>query len=127
LVGPMKSKTAEEHVATYKILHNKLVQRGLRPQLQRLENEASKLLTDYLQEVEVDFQLTPAHSHRRNAAERAIRTWKNHFIAILSGCDPEFPLMLWPLLIPQAQLTLNLLRTSRINPRLRTSTIGRQL
>jgi len=53
----------------------------------------------------VDFQLTPAGMHRRNAAERAIRTFKNHFIAILWSTDPEFPLRLWDRLLPQALTT----------------------
>jgi hypothetical protein len=56
--------------------------------------------------------------HRRNAAERAIRTFKNHFIAGLCSVDKHFPLHLWDKLLPQAELTLNLLRGSRINPKL---------
>ena len=58
------------------------------------------------------------HQHRVNAAERAIQTFKNHFIAGLCTVDPNFPLQLWCDLLPQAQLTLNILRQSRINPRL---------
>ena len=46
------------------------------------------------------------------------RTFKNHFVAILCGTDPDFPLHIWDRLLPQALLTLNLLRASRINPRL---------
>jgi hypothetical protein len=65
----------------------------------------------------IDFQLTPA-MHRRNMAERAIQTFKNHFIAILAGTDPTFPLHLWDKLIPQAETTLNLLRQSRQHPQL---------
>ena len=56
--------------------------------------------------------------HRRNLAERAIQTFKSHFIAMLCGCDPTFPLHLWCRLLPQAELTLNLIRTSRLNPKL---------
>jgi len=56
--------------------------------------------------------------YRRNAAERAIRTFKNHFIAILYSTDPDFLLRLWDRLLPQALTTLNLLRGSRINPKL---------
>ena len=56
--------------------------------------------------------------HRRNAAERAIRTFKNHFIAILCGTDPAFPMTLWDNLIPQTLITLNLLRRSNLNPAL---------
>ena len=33
-------------------------------------------------------------------------------------CDPQFPIREWDWLIPQAELTLNLLCTSRINPTL---------
>jgi hypothetical protein len=62
--------------------------------------------------------LPPPGIHRRNAAERAIRTFKNHFIAGLCGVDQYFPLHLWDRLLPQAILTLNLLRGSRINPKL---------
>ena len=67
---------------------------------------------------DIDFQLVPPGIHRRNAAERAIRTFKNHFIAGLCSVDKHSPLHLWDRLLPQAVLTLNLLRGSRLNPRL---------
>ena len=57
----------------------------------------------------IDFQLVPPGMHRRNAAERAIRTFKNHFIAGLCSVDKDLPLHLWDRLLPQAELTLNLL------------------
>jgi hypothetical protein len=57
----------------------------------------------------------PPHCHRRNAAERAIRTFKEHFVAGLSSVDPSFPLHLWDRLLPQAEIRLNLLRTSRLH------------
>ena len=60
----------------------------------------------------------PPHIHRRNSAERAIQTFKNHFIAGLASTDPNFPLSNWCHLLPQAELTLNLLRPSRLNPKL---------
>ena len=56
--------------------------------------------------------------HRRNAAERALRTFKTHFIAGLCSVDKDLPLHLWDRLLPQAELMLNLLRGSRINPKL---------
>jgi hypothetical protein len=68
--------------------------------------------------VDVDFQLVPPNIHRRNAAEIVIRTFRNHFIAGLCSTNENFPLYLWDGLLPQALLTLNLLRGSRINPRL---------
>eukprot|EP01083_Nonionella_stella_P235652 828365_1 len=54
--------------------------------------------------------------HRRNQAERAIQSAKDHFLAILAGLDPKFPPFMWDHLLPQAELTLNLLRQSRSNP-----------
>jgi hypothetical protein len=70
---------------------------------------------------DVEYQLVPSHGHRRNAAERAIRTFKEHFVAGLSSVDPTFPLHLWERLLPQAEITLNLLRTLRLHPHLSTS------
>ena len=66
----------------------------------------------------VDFQRVPPHSHRRNAAERALQTWKNHFIVGLSYCDPKFLLSKWDHLLLQAKITLNLLRSSQHQPNL---------
>ena len=112
------SRTKEQLLKAYIQSTSILKARGLEPRLQRLDNEASKLLKDYMYAENVDFQLTPAGVHRRNRAERAIQTFKNHMIAGLCTVDPQFPLNLWDKLIPYALLTLNLLRPSRINPRL---------
>ena len=115
---PMPSGTGLQHTKAYTRVHTLLTKRGLKPQLKKLDNEASSHLKDFLEAEQVDFQLVPPHVHRRNAAERAIRTFKNHFIAGLCSVDPDFPLHLWDRLLPQALLTLNLLRGSRINPQL---------
>jgi hypothetical protein len=115
---PMKNRTAPEILAAYQRTHRLLTNAGLRPLLQRLDNECSQPLKDFMKQEGVDYQLVPPHVHRRNAAERAIRTFKNHFIAALCSTDKEFPLHLWDRLLPQALLTLNLLRGSRLNPKL---------
>ena len=39
-------------------------------------------------------------------------------MAILASCDPKFPIAEWDRLLDQAELTLNLLRNSRVNPKL---------
>ena len=54
--------------------------------------------------------------HQSNAAEQAICTFKSHFIAILAGVAPYFPRNLWDLLLPQIELTLNLIRQSTLDP-----------
>ena len=57
-----------------------------------INNEASKYLKDTLKDKKQDYQLTPPCMHRINAAERAIRTYKNHLLAGLATCDKEFPI-----------------------------------
>ena len=72
----------------------------------------------YKRQEQIDFQLAPPGIHRRNSAERVIRTAKNHLMAAFSSADPNFPMHLWCRLLPQANITLNLLRGSRVNPKL---------
>ena len=62
--------------------------------------------------------MSPPHNHRDNPAERAIRTFKNHCISILSSIHITFPLDLWRSLLLQAKLTLNLLRPWHPSPTL---------
>ena len=58
------------------------------------------------------------HTHNHNATERAIQSFKNHFILGLYSTDPKYQSQEWDRLLPQATMTLNLLRTSRTNPEL---------
>jgi Reverse transcriptase (RNA-dependent DNA polymerase) len=102
----------------YTCLFQRLQHAGAKPKIHRMDNEVSDVVKTFLQQQQVQLELTPAHIHRRNAAERAIRTWKNHFLAGLASLNPRFPLRYWSYLLPQAELTLNLLRQSRLNPRL---------
>jgi hypothetical protein len=115
---PMKSRSASEWVKAYDTIHQELTVKGFKPKLQTLHNEASAALKIFFTANDVEYQLVLSHCHRRNAAERAIRTFKEHFVAGLSSVDPTFPLHLWYRLLPQAEITLNLLRTSRLHPQL---------
>jgi len=63
-------------------------------------------------------ELVPPNCHRRNMAERVIQTFKNHFVAILSGVDDRFPLSLWCYLVRPTKLTINLLRQSNVVPKI---------
>ena len=114
---PIKDRQAATIRAAYVKVHNIFVRGGSRPRIQGLDNECSDILKAYFKEEDIAYQLAPAYMHRRNAAERAIQTFKDHFKAVLCGCDPRFPMHFWCHLIPQTVLTLNLLRTSRLNPK----------
>jgi hypothetical protein len=118
LAVAFKNRTAACIKTAFETIHQRLCKAGLRPAFQRLDNECSDILKEFMKQEKIDYQLVVPGSHRRNSAERAIRTWKNHFIAGLCSVDKNFPLHLWDRLLPQAELTLNLLRGSRINPKL---------
>jgi hypothetical protein len=117
-VVPMNSRSASEWVKAYDSIHQELTVKGLKPKLQTLDNEASTALKNFFTVNNIAYQLVPPDCHRRNAAERAIRTFKEHFVSGLSSVDPSFPIHLWDRLLPQVEITLNLLRTSRLHPQL---------
>ena len=118
LVEPLKNRAAKTITTAYEKIHTVFKNRGIAPKLYILDNEISGDFKAALKKNQVKFQLTPPHMHRQNAAERAIRTFKNHFLAGLATCDPKFPVAEWDRLLDQAVLTLNLLRSSRVNPQL---------
>jgi hypothetical protein len=122
LAQPIKDRTAPELLRAFQVMEQELVARGLKPKLMKLDNEASKLLKTYLHQQNITFQLFPPYSHRRNSAERAIRSFKDHLIAGLCSTDKSFPMHLWDRLLPQAVITLHMLITSRINPKISAAT-----
>ena len=81
-----------------------------------MDNEISQEFVAALIDNKTAYQLVQPYTHRRNLAERAIQTFKNHFKAGLVSVDPNFPLSEWDRLLEQANITLNLLRSSRSNP-----------
>ena len=96
LVESFKSRKYAFCMATYDTIMQRLKDKGLLVDLQILDNECStayeRRMTD---KWGVEFQLVPPDMHRRNAAERAIRSFKTHFLAILAGVASDFPRNLW--------------------------------
>ena len=118
LAQPLKNREAQTIVDAWTVIHERLTTVGLQPKNYLLDNECSSTLKSAFLKHNVGFQLDKPHLHRANAAERAIRTFKEHFKAGLASLDPDFPVREWDRLIPQAEMTLNMLRASRINPKL---------
>ena len=87
-----------------------------------MNNEASKYLKDALRDTEIKYQLVPNNNHKTNLSERAIQKFKGHFKAGLGSLDPYFPKSGWDKQVEQGELTLNILRASRLNPKLLTFT-----
>ena len=112
---PLKSRKAEALVKGFNECYNVLHANGFDTDIVRLDNEVSKLLINYITTNKLSYQLVSLGDHQTNYAERAIQTYQNHFISALQGTDPTFPRDCWDLIIPQINVTLNLLRTSHKN------------
>eukprot|EP00957_Ditylum_brightwellii_P051069 3871798-Ditylum_brightwellii.AAC.1 len=103
LAVAMKNRAEGEIVRAYSILHEYLVSRGLTPKFQVLDNEASKAVQHNLTVKRgMNFQLATPHNHCRNSAERAIQTFKNHFVAGLCSVHSNFSIQAWDKLLPRA-------------------------
>ena len=87
-----------------------------------MDNNISQKLIEAMIHNNTQYQLVPPHTHRRNLAERAIQMYKNHLKSGLASLDPEFPLIEWNILIEQCNITLNILRSARVNPSLSSYT-----
>ncbi len=97
----------------------RLAARGLSVDLKILNNKAS---SEYKEAITFKwnekFKLVLPDMHRQNWAECAICTFKDHFLKIHAGVDTTFLPYLWDLLLPQAELTLNILHQATLNQRI---------
>ena len=115
---PLKRRTAAEITKGWQELHKKFTETGTPPNTYVMDNETSKELLKALTTKGIDYQLAPPHMHRTNSAEKAIQTFKHHFISGLNLCHSKFPIAEWDYLLDQAEITLNLLRSARSKPSL---------
>ena len=87
---PVKDHTDISLIQAYTALWKRLTDnKTVAPTLHMLDNEASAAFKAAIK-ANCDLQLVPPDTHRRNLAERAIQTFKSHFIAILAGVDKFF-------------------------------------
>ena len=117
-VEPMRNQTKEEMIRAYKKTISRMRMAGLGIKKHTLDNKALEAFKQCIRQKQIEFELVPPGNHKRNQAERAIQTFKAHFIAILAGVDNKFPLSLWCHLLEPTELTLNLLRQSKMVPKI---------
>lgn len=93
-VEPLKSRTAKELTEkAYKRVYARWKATGvICPNWHVLDNEAPAEFLDAICENKCKVEKTPADIHRRNLAERAIQTYKSHFISTLAGISDDFPI-----------------------------------
>jgi hypothetical protein len=113
---PIESTKSEDIMNAFRMVVETLTAHGYTPTFNVTDNQAATAIKQYCLSKNITVQLVEPHNHRVNAAERAIQTFKNHFISGLCATDVNFPLQLWNHLVPQAVITCNTLRRSRINP-----------
>jgi hypothetical protein len=116
LAEPMKNRIAGEMIRAYQALLDRLQTAGVMPKRHILDNKYSEEFKATIRKNKMTFQLVPPHDHWRNITEKAIQTFKVHFISILCGTDITFPLHLWCRLLRQSEHALNMLRRARITP-----------
>ncbi len=116
LVRAMPSKDKAAMIAAFSDIFSTLAAHGYAPTLNVMDNECSKAVKAHIKANKMNVHLVPPHNHCINAAECAIATFKEHFIAGLATVNKDCPLQLRDEFLPQIELTLNLLRFSRCNP-----------
>jgi hypothetical protein len=115
IIRLMPTRTDAAFIAAFTDVFDILRARNYQPALNVMDNECLKAVEWHIRSNKLDIQLVPPHNHRVNAAEQAIGTFKEHFVAALTTVDVNCPLQLWDEFLPQVKLTLNLLRFSRRN------------
>jgi hypothetical protein len=113
---PIANFADETILAAFQQQFELLESQGHKIKLNVMNNQASRAIKKYLTKQQCNDLLVEPNNHQVNAAERAIQTFKAHFISALAMTDSNFPLQLWDCLTPQVEATLNMLRPSWINP-----------
>ena len=109
----LTSRKAPELLRGFEECYNDLKRKGFIARLVKLDNECSKQMIQMFEDQQLDYQLVAPGDHQLNTAEHAIQTFKNHFIAVRSGMDSNFPKRAWHHSLYQIVITLNMLRPSR--------------
>jgi hypothetical protein len=63
-------------VKAFETIYDSLTAAGTAPRLHILDNECPAIVKTFIQSRQSKYQLVPPHDHRRNTAERVIRTFK---------------------------------------------------
>jgi len=110
LIKGFQTRHNQHRIPAYNAIMQQLKDRGIAVTNHVLDNQARKAYkAEIIDTWKCTYQLVPLDMQQQNIAERAICTFKAHFLAILAGVDLGFPKSRWDLLLPQAEITLNIL------------------
>ena len=68
---------------------------GLQPQIQRLDNEYSKLLKEFMTANNVVYKLKRNRKYSLNYTKKPIQDWKDQFLLGMASTHPDFTLPKW--------------------------------
>jgi hypothetical protein len=105
----MKSRSALEWVKAYDHIHQELTSKGFKPKFQTLDNEAYGALKNFSQPMTCNINLFHPTVIDATPLREPFEHSKNTCVAGMSSVDPNFPLHLWDIILPQAEISLNLL------------------
>ncbi len=92
---PIKNWSKEELLQAYCEIYEWLTQQGFKPLLHKLDNKTSKDVKTFVPKEQTCIQYTPPDIRCKDPAKRAIHTWKNHFLARMTGPPKSFPIANW--------------------------------
>ena len=95
----MKSRVDSDFIWVFTDFHENLLTSGIKPTYTRIDKEASPAFQREIKAKNIDLKITPPGMHRHNAAERAISTFKDYFIAGLCSTYPDLPMQNWDRLV----------------------------
>jgi hypothetical protein len=105
---PIKTKGEISRMLEY--MFSEQIKLGHRIDSVFIDNEVDNDARAFFAQQRVKLNQVAPYCHRANPAERAISTFKDHLIAILSGRDPSCPLSYWNEAVTHAEVTLNMMR-----------------
>ena len=119
---PFKNRQAKLIADAWKYCFDRLKDNIYTPEPHILKKKCSDLLNKSFRKYNIDSQRVTPHTHQQNSAEHSIQTWKHHFIAVLATYDTNFPPFKWDHFIPQCDITITIIISSRHQPRLSSHT-----
>ena len=112
---PINIRKEEELLRVYKEIYAYCESRGFKPQLQKMDNEMSKDVEDFITSQQTDYQYTPPDMHQSNPAEQSTQKYKSCIKPTVTSLPPKFPIAYWCRLIPQVDFSVNIVRKCRQN------------
>ena len=105
----MNKITEGEMMRTYQRTINRLYTKVISSKKHVLDNEDSAKYKEVIKKSGMEYELVPPHMHIQNFAGRAIQTFKEKFVGILSNLTSPLHWLLWDKFLPQVEMNINMI------------------